>query len=70
MNRNPMFITDGGNLPSYITEKSRVSIYTEAGGKNGNNASVYETAAQNFLTSELNDVKKNWENYKQIAGLK
>ena len=70
MNRNSAFITDGGNLPSYITEKSRVSIYTEDGKKNGNNASVYETAAQNFLTSELNDVKKNWENYKQSAGLK
>ena len=70
LNRNSAFITDGGNLPSYISEKSRVSIYTEDGNKKADaNASVYAAAAQTFLTNELNDVKKNWQNYKESAGL-
>ena len=54
----------------YISEKSRVSIYTEDGKKKADaDVSVYAAAAQTFLTNELNDVKKNWQNYKDSAGL-
>lgn len=71
LNRNSAFITDGGNLPSYVSEKSRTSIYTEDGKKKADaNESVYATAAQTFLTNELNDLKKNWQNYKDSAGIK
>lgn len=70
LNRNSAFITDGGNLPSYVSEKSRTSIYTEDGKKKADaNESVYATAAQTFLTNELNDLRKNWQNYKDAAGL-
>ena len=71
LNRNSAFITDGGNLPAYIAEKSRASIYTEDGQKKADaNESVYATAAQTFLTNELNDLRKNWQNYKDSAGIK
>ena len=71
LNRNSTFVTDGGNLPSYISEKSRVSIYTEDGKKKADaDVSVYAEAAQTFLTNEYNEIKKNWEKYKESAGLK
>ena len=70
LNRNSMFVLDGGNLCSYIAERSMVSIYNWDGGKRVDaDESVYEKAAQNFLTSELTELKKNWQNYKDSAGL-
>ena len=71
LNRNSAFITDGGNLPSYVAEKSRASMYTEEGQKKaGATESVYATAAQTFLTNELNEITKKWDDYKAAAGLK
>ena len=70
LNRNSTFISDNGNLPGYIAEKSAVSIYTKDGKKvAGADDSVYATAAQTFLTNELTELKKNWNNYKEHAGL-
>ena len=47
-----------------------LAVYTEDGKKKADaDVSVYAAAAQTFLTNEINDVKKNWQNYKDSAGL-
>ena len=62
--------TTKDHIPDYITSESTASMYTQAGERNGLTESVYTTAAQKFLANEKVNVVKNWEDYKEAAGLK
>ncbi len=64
------FFTTVPHVPDYITSKSTATVYTLEGGKNGNSVSVYRTAAQNMINEEINNLAKNWDKYKEAAGLK
>jgi hypothetical protein len=69
LNLNQLFTTQS-HLPDYISANSKATIYTVDGKKlDGVTTAVYATAAQNFLTNEINNVNKNWENYKNSAGI-
>ncbi len=68
LNMNGLFTTQS-HLPDYISSTSKASIYTIDGGHNGSDASVYTTAAQNFLSAEYTNVTKNWADKKASAGL-
>lgn len=68
LNINSIFTTQG-HIPDYISSTSTASIYNENCTLNGSNLSVYATAAQNFLNSEYANVVKNWQQYKNSAGL-
>ncbi len=62
---NNIFISEGKtHLPSYIASKSSASIYSRAGGRNGNTVDVYYTAAKNLQIAEHTFVKNSWEQYK------
>ena len=68
LNLNGLFTTQS-HIPDYISSTSKASIYTEDGQLNGSDVSVYTTAAQNFLASEIETITTNWGNYKASAGL-
>lgn len=62
-----MFTTEG-HIPDYVTSESTASIYTAEGGRNGQSASIYETAAKNFLIAEKANVIANWDSYFDTMG--
>jgi len=64
------FFTTKGHIPDYISSESTATIYTPAGGKNGNGAEVYANAAKEFIKNEVANIVKNWDSYKAAAGLK
>ncbi len=64
------FFTTISHLPDHISSKSTATVYTEMGGKNGNSTDVYATAASNLVNEEVTNLVKNWEKYKQAAGIK
>ena len=64
------FFTTVSHVPDHISSKSTATIYTEMGGKNGNNISVYRAAATQLINEEVANLVKNWEQYKNSAGLK
>ena len=63
------FFTTVSHVPSEISTKSKASIYTEAGGKNGNTVQVYRDAAATMINGEVNNLNTNWSKYKEAAGL-
>ncbi len=69
-----MFTTES-HIPDHVTAESTATIYNnlpdeDSGSmKNGNDDSVYATAATNFLAAEKANVKSNWAKYLEIAGL-
>ena len=64
------FFTTVSHIPDYIAEKSKATIYTQNGGKNGNELSVYADEVATLLKAEKENVVKNWESWKASAGLK
>lgn len=68
LNINSIFTTQN-HIPDYISSKSTATIYNEDCSLNGNSLNVYTTAAQNFVNEEYANVVKNWQQYKNSAGL-
>ncbi len=65
------FFTTVGHIPETITSKSKATIYTEEGAKlPGVTTAVYRDAAQEMINGEISNLEKNWESYKETAGLK
>ncbi len=63
------FFTTVSHIPDHITSKSTATIYSEDGGKNGKSIDVYKTAAQELINGETANIIKNWDKYKEAAGL-
>jgi ABC-type glycerol-3-phosphate transport system substrate-binding protein len=63
-----LFTTES-HIPDYITAESTASMYTAEGKRNGLTESVYQEAAEKFLSDEKANVIKNWEDYLSAAGL-
>jgi hypothetical protein len=68
LNLNSIFTTQN-HIPDYISSKSTASIYNNDCSLNGSGLSVYTTAAENFINEEYANVLKNWQQYKNSAGL-
>jgi hypothetical protein len=65
------FFTTVSHVPDHITSKSTATIYTIEGGKLSNvTTQVYKDAAQALINEETNNLIKNWDKYKEVAGLK
>lgn len=65
------FFTTVGHIPDNITSKSKATIYTEEGTKlSGVTAAVYSAAAADMIKGEVDNLVKNWDSYKETAGLK
>lgn len=64
------FFTTSSHLPNTIANTSKASIYTLEGTKNGNSLDVYYQAAKTFQNEEVANIKKNWDNWLENAGLK
>lgn len=69
LNLTGMFSTQS-HVPDYISANSSASIYSEECTHNGNSLSVYTDAAEKFLKAEKENILKNWERYKETAGIK
>ena len=67
MNVGHMFTTQT-HIPDYITSKSSASIFTKDGAMSGETIAIYANLAKSLQTEEYNNVKKNWETYKALAG--
>ena len=63
-----LFTTES-HIPDYITAESTASMYTAEGKRNGLTESVYQSAAEKFLSDEKANIIKNWEDYLSAAGL-
>ena len=68
LNLAQMFTTQS-HVPDYISANSTASIYSEDCTHNGSTTAVYTEAAEKFMKAEKENILKNWNRYKEMAGL-